>query len=88
VSATEGPDLEARALSLEILHEAAQDRAEITRLRTALQSCSDCYPKIDRLRRINADLLAFAHYVLEMDPDSKAPLFERARAAIAKVEQP
>jgi hypothetical protein len=29
-------------------------------------------------------LLAFAEYVLEMDRDNPAPLFERARAAIAQ----
>lgn len=39
-----------------------------------------------RLIAAAPDLLAFAHYVLEMDPSSNAPLFEQARAAIAKAE--
>ena len=30
------------------------------------------------------ELFAFAEYVLEMDPESDAPLFAKARAALAK----
>lgn len=39
-----------------------------------------------RLIAAAPDLLAFAKYVRDMDPDNQAPLFANARKAIAKAE--
>jgi hypothetical protein len=35
----------------------------------------------------NDALVSFAKYVLEMDPESKAPLFVKARAALASIKE-
>jgi hypothetical protein len=58
--------------------------------RRALASADDT---IDRIEKSHAALQAkcdalaeFANYVLELDPDSDAPMFARARAALAAYE--
>lgn len=43
---------------------------------TLIVQCINAYP----------DLVAFAEYVLEMDPTSDAPLFAKARAVLAKAK--
>ena len=40
--------------------------------------------RVIRLQRERDELLAFAQYVVEMDPTNDAPLFTKARAAVAR----
>ena len=52
---------------------------------------AECYgPEADTHAALIAavpSLIAFAEYVLEMDPKSDAPLFAKARAALAKAKE-
>jgi predicted RNase H-like nuclease (RuvC/YqgF family) len=58
------------------IRELRAEAMNATTLRTLLQDA----------RTERDELLAFAKYVAEMDPGNPAPLFARARAAIAKAE--